>query len=433
VIYLFGALLCVAANAFFVAAEFALAKVRPTALEALAKQGDGAAQRAFGITHHLDAYLSATQLGITLASLGLGWLGEPALAGYLEPLLHYLEVPEAALHGISMTIAFSAISFLHIVIGELVPKSVAIQRPEDVSRWSARLLGAFYWVSFPALWFLNGTSNMVLRALRLPTMQHAEGKLSLEELRLVIQATFDTDGRETQRELLERVLRATDRPIRAVMIPRVDMQFLQATDSIEACMQKVRAFGFSRYPLSETGDPDKIIGYIYVKDLLMARRPDAAEIADLKRDILHVPESRTVGNLLAEFQASKIPLAIVVDEYGGTSGLVTLEDVVEEIVGDIEDELRAGEEKIRILEDGEVVADGTVAIGDLDLEGFDTEVIDGAETLGAYVLASLGRLAHPGDRVDAGDYEIVVEDVRERRVHRVALRPHPRPREAAAP
>jgi len=423
-------LLCVAANAFFVAAEFALAKARPTALEALAKTGDTSARRAYEISQRLDAYLSATQLGITLASLGLGWLGEPALAHLIESALVSLGLAEPSaggaiptwIHGVAAAVAFSIISVAHIVVGELVPKSLAIQYPEKVSILSSRALKAFFYVSYPALWILNGSSNLLLRALKLPAPQHAEGKLSLEELRLIIQASF-SELEATKRQLLERVLRATDRPIRAVMVPRVDIEVLSLSDGFESCMEQVRRFGYSRYPVAEDGDPDKIVGYVYVKDLLMASRRPRGSIGELKRDILYVPESRTVGQLLNEFQTSKIPIALVVDEYGGTSGLVTLEDVLQEIVGDIQDELHLAEPRMSIQEDGTVVADGSLPMGELALEGLDAPEIEGAETVGGYIVATLGRLAHPGDRVRLGRYEAVVEDVRERRVHRVAFRP----------
>ncbi|MBZ0115543.1 MAG: hemolysin family protein, partial [Sandaracinaceae bacterium] len=382
-IALIGALLCIVANAFFVAAEFALAKVRPTSLEALAKAGDTQALRAFKITHRLDAYLSATQLGITLASLGLGWLGEPALSDVMSPALRLLGLSDAVVHGIALGVAFSIISILHIVVGELVPKSLALQRPEAISRWSAAPLRIFFYASYPALWVLNGASNLVLRMLGLPAPQHAEGKLSHEELRLVIQATFSERGVEgTKRELLERVLRATDRPVRAVMVPRVDMEVLSLGDDFDTCMRKVRRYGFSRYPIAEDGDPDRIVGYVYVKDLLMATRSPRAAIRDLKRDILYVPESRTVGDLLNQFQSSKIPIALVVDEYGGTSGLLTLEDVIEELVGDIADELQAAEPRMSLVEGGSVIVDGSLPIDDLALDGLEAPSIEGAETVG---------------------------------------------------
>lgn len=429
ILYLLLAIACVAANAFFVAVEFALAKVRPSALEALARQGDADAKRAHGITQQLDRYLSATQLGITLASLGLGWLGEPALAQLIEGALSWVGVtavsaggePATWVHGLAVTLAFAVIAVAHIVVGELVPKSLAIQRPEQVSRALSRPLQWFYYAFFPALWVLNGASNLVLRAMKLPAPQHAEGKLSHEELKLLIKASF-YEG--TKRELLERVLRATDRPLRAVMVPRVDMKSLPLEADFETCMTHVRRFGFSRYPVAEGGDPDKVVGYIYVKDLLMASPRPRGVIRDLARDILFAPESRTVGELLTEFQATKIPIAIVVDEYGGTSGLVTLEDIVEEIVGDLQDELHVDEPAMRLTEDGAVV-DGSLPITELTLDGLHAPPIEGADTVSAYILATLGRLALPGDRIRLGAFMAVVEDVRMRRVHRVAIRPAP--------
>lgn len=423
---LFLALLCVLANAFFVAAEFALAKVRPTSLQAMAKQGDPSAARAYEITQRLDAYLSATQLGITLASLGLGWLGEPAMERLLAPPLHALGVDEATAAGVAVTTGFMIISALHIVVGELVPKSLAIQRPEQVARLSSWLMRVFFVASYPALWVLNGTSNLVLRAMGLPAPQHAEGKLSLEELRLVIQASFD-ELEAKKRDLLERVLRATDRPVRAIMVPRVDMEVLAVTDGYEKWMAKVRRFGFSRYPVSEDGDPDHVIGYVYVKDLLMAgSRERPPSISSLKRDILIVPEGQTVGEVLEQFQRSKIPIALVVDEYGGTAGLVTLEDVVTEIVGDLQDEITTGiATRIHPAKDGTLIVDGTVPIDELELEDQRIPEIEGGDTVSGYVVASLGRLASPGDVIDLGRWEMVVEDVRARRVHRVRVRRKP--------
>lgn len=430
---LLGALACVLANGFFVAAEFALAKVRPTALEARIKADDDpAAKRALTIVRQLDAYLPATQLGITLASLGLGWLGEPALAGLLRPGLELLGLSERVIEGISVTVGFAVISGLHIVIGELVPKSLAIQRPEDIARYSAGALRGFYLAVYPALILLNAASKLVLRALGLPAPDHAEGKLSLEELRLLIQASFG-DLETQKRDLIERVLRATDRPVRAIMVPRVDMEFLSLSDDFDAWMAKVRKFGFSRYPVSQDRNPDHIVGYVYVKDLIL--RGGAAPSV-LKRDILIVPESRTVGEILDEFQRSTIPIALVVDEYGGTSGLVTLEDAVAEIVGDLTGELQgSAQPKIEEQPDGSYVVDGALPIDDVDLDGLKLGELEGTGTVGGFVIATLGRLASPGDVVPAGKWEAVVEDVRARRVHRVRFRKRTAPgeEEAASP
>lgn len=422
---LFAALLCVFANAFFVAAEFALAKVRPTALEALARRGDAAARRAHAITQRLDAYLSATQLGITLASLALGWLGEPAMEELLAPAIEWLGVGHEAADAVALGVGFAVLSALHIVIGELVPKSFAILRPELVSMRSATVLRAFFVVTYPALWVLNGTSNLVLRALGLPTAQHAEGKLSLDELRLVIAASVDQGNVEKKREIIESVLRAADRPVRAVMVPRVDMEVLSLTDGYDDWIGKIRRVGFSRYPLAEGGDPDRIVGYAYAKDLLTSQREKVAHgIGALRRDIAIVPGTRTVGDVLEELQGAGIPMALVVDEYGGTAGLVTLEDLAAELIGHVRDE-RTGTavDGIETASDGSILALGGTPADDVELDGRRLPAEGGRESVGAWVIGALGHLASPGDVVDAGHgWEAVVDDVRDRRVHRVRFR-----------
>lgn len=420
-ISLLVALFCIAANAFFVAAEFALAKVRPTALDALARAGDAKAARALGVTRRLDAYLTATQIGITLASLGLGSL-EPELSKLIAPAFAAMGASPSLVEKISFAITFALITILHIVLGELIPKSYAIQQPEAVARHTAIWMVGFYWLIFPALIVLNGISNFALRLAGLPPTEHAEGKLSLEELRLVVRASLGSEG-EKKRELLERVLRGTDRPLRAVMVPRVDMTTLSLEDDFQSVLEQVRRHGYSRYPIAENGDPDKVAGYVYVKDVLMAAKPPRDGLRGLKRDVLFAPESLTVGELLEQFQRTKIPIAIVVDEYGGTSGLVTLEDVVEEIVGEIQDEHDFEQPRLTRLEDGTVVVDGSLPFDELAIQGLELPPREGGETIGGYVVAALGRLAHPGDRVRLGGWDAVVEDVRRRRVHRVSFVP----------
>lgn len=414
-----AALLCVLANAFFVGAELALAKVRPTSLEAASRNGDAEASRTLAILSRIDEYLAATQLGITVASLGLGWLGEPAIAALIEP--GFIALGGGAwVHGFSVALGFVVISGLHIVVGELVPKSVAITRSEQVARLASGPLRAFYFAAFPGLWLLNRASRLVLRALRLPAPEHAEGKLSLEELRLLIAASLTGKAAQSQRAILERVLRATDRPVRAIMVPRVDMHVLSLSQSFEDALARVRRSGFSRYPVCVDDDPDRAVGYVYVKDILLREADEKPTIASLKRDILIVPESRTVGEILGEFQRTKIPIALVVDEYGGTSGLVTVEDAIAELLGDLTDELKGAQQpKVERAPNGEIVADGALPVDELELGGTGLPDREGADTVGGYVLARLGRLAVPGDRVALGEWEAVVEDVRRRRVHRV--------------
>jgi CBS domain containing-hemolysin-like protein len=413
---------CILVNAFFVAAEFALAKVRPTSLEALAKDGDASAKRAHAITHKLDAYLSATQLGITLASLGLGWLGEPAMVDLLAPPLRAVGLGEHTAERVAIAIGFAVISTLHIILGELVPKSLAIAKPEDVARRSSFILHAFFIVTYPALWLLTGTSRLVLRALGLPAPDHAEGKLSLEELRLVIHHNVD-DVDETRRAMLQRVIRATQRTARSIMVPRGEMHMLSLTDGPEEWLKHVRSSGFSRYPVSADGEPDHIVGYVYVKDLFMrphGRRPRA--ISSLRRDILMVPPGRTLSELLEDFQRTKIPMALVIDEHGGTIGLVTVEDVVKEIVGDVAGEVSQASHHQRVDADGSIVAEGRTTMEDIELDGESVEGAKDGTSVAAWIVERLGHLAAPGDVVDLGTWEAEVEDVRARRVNRVRFR-----------
>jgi len=250
----------------------------------------------------------------------------------------------------------------------------------------------------------------------------------------LIAASLTGEAADQQREILERVLRATDRPVRAIMIPRVDMHILSLTQDLDSALGRIRKHGFSRYPVCTDDNPDHVVGYVYVKDLLLREGAERPTIASLKRDILIVPESRTVGEILAEFQRTKIPMALVVDEYGGTSGLVTMEDAVAELVGDLTDELKSAHQP-RIVEeaDGSLVVDGALPIDDLELDGGKIRGNENADTVGGYVLAKLGRLAGPGDRVALDDWEVVVEDVRQRRVHRVRFRKLARPTPSRPP
>lgn len=420
----FIAVFCVLANGFFVAAEFALAKVRPTSLEALAADGDSKSALALTLVRRLDAYLTATQLGITLASLGLGWVGEPAIAHLLGPLLAYFQVDPDISHVISLSVAFVVTTLLHIIVGELIPKSIAIQRSEDVARHTAIWMRGFYFLMYPALRALNATSNVVLGWLGLPPSENAEGKLSIDEIRLIVRASFDNHGQEMKkREIIERVLRGFDRPVRSIMVPRMDMVTLALSDSTEKSLNTARRHGYSRYPISETGEPDRIVGYLYVKDLLVSPARGKDDLGVRKRDVLFIPESRSVGKALEDFQRTSIPLAIVVDEYGGTAGLVTLEDAIEAMLGEIKDELDKEPPKIAAREDGSIVCDGMVVAHDLTLDGLELgDAVDG-DTIGALLIQKLGRLPHPGDRIALGAYDAIVDDVRGRRVSRVVLSP----------
>ena len=391
----------------------------------MARGGDARAAHALRITQRLNEYLSATQLGVTLSSLALGWLGEPALAQLLREPLSLVGLSGAVVHAIAATLAFAIISMLHIVLGELVPKSLAIIQPEQVSRLTAAPMTAFFYATYPLLVLFTRLSDLILRSAGVSSKDEVAGKVTADEIRLIIEASFGSnDADRHKQQLLERVLRATDRPVRALRVPRVDMYTLSLTDGIEQWSETVRKTGFSRYPVTEDGNPDHIVGYIYVKDLLLAQKPAKGGPRALTRDILFIPESLPVGQALARFQRSNIPIAIVNDEYGGTSGLITIEDVVEELVGDIHDELDVSMPAIETREDGTLVVAGTMPVGDLPLEGLELDGKSKGDTVSGYIIDQLGRLAHPGDRVQIGQYEATVEDVRRRRIWRIAMRPY---------
>jgi len=417
------AALCVIANAFFVAAEFALVKVRVTQLETLAKKGEKRAAVAMKVTGKLDAYLSATQLGITLASLGLGWLGEPTVAVLIAPVLRFFGIEsEPLVSAVSLTTAFSTITILHIVVGELAPKSLAIQQAEWVALRVATPMRAFFYLTYPFLFILNELSNLTLRLFRITPVQHAEGALSAEEIRLVV-AAGQLDPKK--RELMERALQGTDRPVRSIMVPRVDMEYISLLDSPEQIIASLRVNGYSRVPLIEANDPDKIVGYVYLKDIFVGDGLPAGGIRALRRDILFVPENRTVGDVLEDFKRTHIPIAIVVDEYGGTSGLVTMEDILEEIVGELQDELDVEAPPIVRRDDGTIIVEGDVPIRELEALGIVVDPIEGHEIVAGHIISRLGRLARPGDIVSLGSHDATVEDVRSRRITRVRLAPKP--------
>ncbi len=412
---------CVLANAFFVAAEFALVKVRVTQLETRAQKGEKRAESALKISKQLDAYLSATQLGITLASLGLGWLGEPTVAVLIAPILRFVGIEsEAVLHAIALSTAFIAITIVHIVVGELAPKSLAIQRAEWVSLNVAAPMRAFYVITYPFLFVLNELSNLTLRLFGVPPIENAEGALSAEEIHLVVAAG---ELEPQKRELMERALQSTDRPVRSVMVPRVDMESVSLSDTPEQIIETLRINGFSRVPVIESNDPDKVVGYIYLKDLFLGDGLPAGGVRALRRDILFVPENRTVGDVLEDFKRTHIPIAIVVDENGGTSGLVTMEDILEEIVGELQVELDVEAPPIKKTEDGSAIVEGDLPINELEAIGIDVEPIEGHEILAGHIVSQLGRLARPGDIVPLGRFDATVEDVRKRRITRVRLVP----------
>jgi CBS domain containing-hemolysin-like protein len=421
--YLLLALAFIVANGIFVAAEFAIIKVRPTQLAELAAAGSSRARMARRITRKLDTYLSATQFGVTLASLALGWIGEPVFEKLIEPYVSAFGAYRVSVaHSISAAIAFIIISWLHITFGELGPKYIAVEKTLGTALFLAHFLRAFYVVMFPAIWILNRTSNGVLRVLGIRPATTTDVAHSQEELRLIL-ATSEKAGvlTEENREIIEGVFQFSKRTARQIMVPRMDVAVLSTKKSIEQNLEIIRTSRHTRYPLCD-GTLDQTIGLIHVKDLFLAQlRGPGRTLAELKRDVLFVPENSNIEALLSQFIEHKTHMAVVLDEYGGASGIVSLENITEELFGQIQDEFDRERPEIEPLGNGRYRVRGDYLIEDL-VDRLKVDVGEPAEeTIGGYVAARLGREVAPGDRTTLGDLSIEVLEAERFRVRWVIV------------
>jgi CBS domain containing-hemolysin-like protein len=416
---LFLAVLLVALNGFFVAAEFALVKVRPTQIEPFVAEGQRRAAVAQHMLRHLDAYLSATQLGITLSSLALGVVGEPAFAWLIAPLIRPFTGDPALLHSVGLTVSFLVITILHIVLGELAPKSLAIRKSEGTALIVALPLFVFYKITYPAIWLLNHTANRLLRLVGIEPMSESEITHDEEELRLMLASSHATRLSLQKRELLDNVFELSHRVARQIMLPRQDVIYLTTTRPVAENLRIARRSGHTRFPLCE-GDLDHVIGVIHIKDLFRRERP-ITSFQEVAREIAFVPETLELDRLLKRMRTERFHLAAVIDEYGGVSGVVTLEDVIEEIVGQISDEFDIDKPELQKTEEGVWEVSGGMLIEDLEDE-LGIELSDRDEdTIGGLVFSELGRNPAVGDRVDVGPVSIEVLEIQLNRVNTVRI------------
>lgn len=412
-------------NGFFVAAEFGLVKIRDTQLVSLAAKGHRRARVARQILHNLDAALSATQLGITLTSLGLGWIGEPVFASLLEPVMGWMQIesPQAR-HSIAFAVGFSVITFLHIVVGELAPKSLAIRKPLPVSLWVAVPLDWFYKMSFPAIWVLNHAANWLLRQFGIQPVNEMELVHSEEELRLIIGAAEkQTASTPVARHLVLNALDLRQRIVREVMQPRQELTVFRMEASIAECLEVAEKTRYSRFPLCENGDLDRTRGVVHIKDLyaLRLKARSGADLLSAARRLIYVPETARLEKLLQLFLERKLHLALVVDEYGSTTGMVTLENILEELVGQIQDEF--DQEKPMLTRAGEAAWDvaGALPLHELEeLVGVPMRE-EGITTTSGWVTQRLGGFPKPGDTLNVGGFELRVEEMEGTRVGRLRL------------
>ena len=411
-------------NGFFVGCEFAIVKVRSSQLDALADEGNRRASFVKHVRGHLDAYLSATQLGVTLASLALGYIGEKFLAEMLEPLFALAGVhSHAIIHSVSIALAFVGITFLHIVFGELAPKYIAISNPLRVALAIVRPLGGFYVLFRPVIWLLHKSSNLLLhRMLRIAPVAGTELAHSEEELRLILdQSEKSAEVSELGRDLLVNALDLRRRVVRDIMTPRGQIVFLDVEDSFEENVKKALATRHTRFPLCR-GHRDNTIGLIHIKELVPMMRDPQPDLLRIRRELIPVPEMMPLEKLLNLFLNKHAHLAIVVDEFGGTVGMVTLENILEELVGDIQDEFDAEKEEFRQISENEFTVEGALALYELrDLAGIELESAD-VSTIGGYVTHLLGHLPKQGEQVRIEDYLVTVAQSDGRRINQLNFR-----------
>ena len=414
-------LLLIVLNGFLVAAEFALVRVRITRLDAMHRKGGRRAALAAELVRGGPQTLATTQVGITLASLGIGWLGEPAIAAVLERLLDK-EIPGAYLHPLAFVIGFLVITFITVILGELVPKSVGIQAAEKVMLASAVPLRFLQFALWPMMALTNASALAVMRALGVSPAFGEEAAHSEEELRGILGRSHDRGQiSRVGRDILERVLGFSRLTARQLMIPRPDVVWLSSTVSPEENFEKARVSGYTRFPYCD-GDLDRVLGIVHIKDLAIGG--PGTSPASVMRPPLVVPETATADRLLRRFQRRRLHMAIVVDEYGGTSGVVTLEDVLEEIVGDVQDEFDQEPPEIAPLGEDRFRIAGSTRFEEVARtlrlqEPPEAEV----DTIAGYVQHQLGRIARVGDTVSLGGYALRVDDVSRNRIVSLSATP----------
>jgi CBS domain containing-hemolysin-like protein len=414
----------VAANAFFVAAEFALVKLRIGEIEILVKKGRRTAKIVGNIIAHLDAYLSACQLGITLASLALGWIGEPMVARSLLPLVIALGIPDEMVHYISFPLAFAFITFLHITAGEQAPKIFAIQKYQATALFVSLPLTIFYKLFKPFIWLLNTFSNALLRIIGIRWKVGHAASPSEEELRhVILESAAGGYLKPRERLIMENVMDLEEKIARRYMIPRHQIVYINRFDSMEEKLRRASESGHTRFPLCE-GDIDHIVGIIHIKDIFKAHatRQKLSSLADVMRDVLFIPETVRLDALLVEFQKRKTHIAMLVDEYGAVSGMITLENVLEELVGPIQDEF--DEELPAIIKRGanQYEIDATCTIDEVANKCM-IEIPQNisADTIGGLVMGTLGHIPKKGEKVIIGSSEITVLEAETTHVKRLLI------------
>jgi CBS domain containing-hemolysin-like protein len=410
----------IALTAFFVASEFAIIKIRSSRIDQLIEEGNSSAISAKKVISNLDEYLSACQLGITITALGLGWLGESTIEGMLRPLLLAINVPESVTHILAIGTAFAAITFLHVVVGELAPKTLAIQKAEMITLVMSRPLIIFYKMMYPIIWILNGSARITASIFGLKPVSENEIAHTEEELRIILSESYKSgEINQSEFKYVNKIFEFDNRIAKEIMVPRTEIVSLSKDDTLETFLQVLREEKFTRYPIID-GDKDHIIGLVNIKemvtDLIGNEKLTSQTLENYTRPIIRVIETIPIHDLLVKMQKDRMHMAILMDEYGGTSGLVTVEDILEEIVGEIRDEFDMDEiPMIRKIKDNHYIIDSKVLVSEVnDLLGvtIDDEDVD---TIGGWILTE-NYEAKEGDVVLHDSYTFKILDMEEHHI-----------------
>ncbi|MGM7720086.1 hemolysin family protein [Metabacillus sp. Hm71] len=405
----------IALTGFFVASEFAIIKIRSSRIDQLIAEGNKQANAAKKVIDNLDEYLSACQLGITITALGLGWLGEPTIEHLLKPLFERFDLPNSIATVLSFVIAFSTITFLHVVVGELAPKTVAIQKAEAISLWFARPLMGFYRIMYPFIWALNGSARFITGIFGLKPVSEHELAHSEEELRIILSESYKSgEINQSEFKYVNKIFEFDNRIAKEIMVPRTEIISLSIDALIQEQLEIIKDEKYTRYPIVD-GDKDHVVGMVNIKeiftDLIHVDAGQSFSIKKYIRPIIQVPESVPIQELLLKMQKERIHMAILIDEYGGTAGLVTVEDILEEIVGEIRDEFDADEVPlIQKISDSKYIIDGKVLVSEInELLGINIDDTD-VDTIGGWVLTNQYEI-ETGGIVEFGSYNFKVKEM----------------------
>lgn len=407
-------------NGFFVATEFAMVSVRKTRIAQLTDEGNFSARMALETLKDLDKFIAAVQLGVTISSIGLGWVGEATIVKMIEPVFNFL--PKYQLHTISTVSAFSLVTILNVLLGELIPKSLALKYPEKISLVFAIPLRVIIKVLTPATYVLNKTANLILGLFRIERTTTSHLAHSIEELNMLINASYNEGVlNETEKELLSNVFKFSDLNAKQVMIPRTDMACIASDITFDELNALTSENQYTRYPVYEE-NLDHISGIIHIKDLYeQSLKKEDFSIVRLIRPVLLVPETITMDNLMREFKKGHMQMAIVIDEFGGTAGLITLEDVLEEIFGEVQDEFDAEEADIKEIAENTYLANAMMRLDEIN-DFFEIEIIDeDVDTIGGLVVKLLGRLAQVGDIAEIQNLEFQVKEIDGARITKLII------------